>query len=76
MIEFSTAGILKEGERNHILRELLPPYQRAGFMQWQMRFGRVVLMALIFIPRFLPGIPDPIGFVFVRASTFLLNLIA
>ena len=24
MIEFSTAGILKEGERNHILRELRP----------------------------------------------------
>ena len=36
---------------HHILRELLPPRYHAGFMHWQMRFGSMLLLAMIFGPR-------------------------
>jgi Zn-dependent protease len=51
---------------HHILRELLPGEQRGGFMLWQMRYGSMVLMALLFGPRLLGAIsgqyvPSPVG---------------
>ena len=57
---------------HHILREILPVRTQANFMQWQLRFGSLVLMAIIFGPRLITmmtgqqaGI-DPLGFVFTR----------
>jgi len=35
---------------HHIFREQLPADMQTGFMQWQLRYGRLVLMGLIFAP--------------------------
>jgi Zn-dependent protease len=35
---------------HHVARELLPAHRRAPFMNWQVRYGSPLLMALIFIP--------------------------
>ena len=35
---------------HHVLRELLPARLHAGFMEWQHRFGRFALLALVFLP--------------------------
>lgn len=35
---------------HHVLRELLPWRLRAGFMEWQIRFGRYLLLSLILVP--------------------------
>jgi len=50
---------------HHVLRELLPIRMQEGFMRWQMRYGRLALMAMIFLPVFLPSvtgrdIPSPL----------------
>lgn len=61
---------------HHILRELLPHHKRAAFMQWQVRFGMIALMAMLLGPRLLGGffaqpIPNPIGFVIGKAVRLL-----
>ena len=50
---------------HHILRELLPPGKQADFMQWQLRYGRYVLMGVIFIPRLL-DVQGPVGWVIMH----------
>ena len=62
---------------HHILRESLPVHMRAGFMQWQVRYGQILLLALIFVPRLLNR-PGPIQavfrFVIEPATRFVLSL--
>ncbi len=43
---------------HHILRELLPPHQQMPFMQFQVRYGQFLVLAVIFAPRLLnrPGL--------------------
>ncbi|MHC4985180.1 MAG: site-2 protease family protein [Planctomycetota bacterium] len=48
---------------HHVLREILPAGQRYGYMAWQMRYGQMVLLALLFVPRLLQ-IPGILGMVF------------
>jgi Zn-dependent protease len=66
---------------HHVVREVLPWNQRAAFMQWQMRFGSILLMALIFGPRLLlmvtrnPNIPDPLGWIFDSVRWVVLRLV-
>ena len=36
---------------HHILREILPRQMQPGFMQWQLRFGTMALLAIVFAPR-------------------------
>ena len=38
---------------HHIVRELLPISKQQAFMRWQLSFGQIALLAMIFIPRFL-----------------------
>ncbi|MCY2931399.1 MAG: site-2 protease family protein [Planctomycetota bacterium] len=52
---------------HHIAREMLPAYKQASFMFWQMRWGPIVLLALMIGPRLgenLLGrpLPDPVGY--------------
>lgn len=35
---------------HHVLREILPLRMHAGFMEWQARYGRFLLLALIVVP--------------------------
>ena len=35
---------------HHVVRELLPWHKRQGFMEFQLRYGRVLLLALILLP--------------------------
>jgi len=64
---------------HHVARELLPVERQYGFMRWQVRFGSILLMALIFGPRLLaaltrnPNIPDPLGWVFMHVRTIVLG---
>jgi len=49
---------------HHIVRELLPPEMQRGFMEWQLRFGRILLAALIFGPKLIEIVtrrPAPIN---------------
>ncbi len=52
---------------HHIMRELLPEHMQRGFMEWQARFGVIVLMGLLFGPRLVELLTrggysfDPIG---------------
>ena len=57
---------------HHVVRELLPIDSQHGFMDWQIRFGRMLLMAMIFVPALLPQMPDLLGtvFGFVRGLFF------
>ena len=58
---------------HHVAREVLPAEHQSSFMHWQIRYGSIILMVLIFGPRllrmFLPDapIPDPLGWVFRHA---------
>ncbi len=38
---------------HHILREMLPPPKQLDYMRWQVQYGRLLLMALIFAPMLL-----------------------
>jgi len=53
---------------HHILRELLPADRQAGFMAWQVKYGTVILMALIFVPSLFENMPDPISEILIRAQ--------
>lgn len=56
---------------HHILREHLPFRMQAGFMHWQRKYGFILLLALMFLPRITSGtgMPhlDPLGFIFRHA---------
>jgi len=64
---------------HHILRELLPPVHHKAFMQWQMQYGRIGLMALLFGPRLIsaitknPNVPDPLHWVIQHASQLVMS---
>jgi len=56
---------------HHIFRDHLPADMQAGFMRWQLQYGRFALLALIFAPRLLANTKlsflDPMGWVFKHA---------
>ena len=64
---------------HHVVREVLPIESQRRFMFWQMRFGSILLMALIFGPNLLsmitrnPNIPDPLGWVFMHVRAIVLG---
>jgi len=51
---------------HHIVRELLPRRHQWDFMQWQVRFGRFILLGLLIAPMLSPKIPNPLGMLFSR----------
>jgi Zn-dependent protease len=59
---------------HHVAREFLPRDQQQGFMQWQHRFGSMLLLVLLFGPGLIArltdrtDIPDPLGWVLRQAS--------
>ncbi len=65
---------------HHILRELLPGSQQQNFMTWQLKYGRIIMMALIFGPTLLaqvtnnPDFPDPLGLLFSYATKVALTV--
>ncbi|NBB96295.1 MAG: site-2 protease family protein [Planctomycetes bacterium] len=64
---------------HHVVRELLPYNAARNFMAWQMRFGRVLLLALIIGPRILSQltgryVPGPISYVYMYAQRFAFDL--
>ena len=65
---------------HHILREILPDRHQEGFMRWQLHFGRVLLMALLFGPRLIsavtnnPNVPDPLHWVIRHAGQVVLSV--
>lgn len=65
---------------HHILRELLPGFHQEGFMRWQMQYGRIFLMALLFGPTLLTrmtnnaNIPDPLDLLFSYATSLILTV--
>lgn len=64
---------------HHIAREILPTHdQQQRFMQWQTRFGMVILLALIFLPAVLSRVMersvfDPIGWLYMHLASFALR---
>ncbi len=64
---------------HHILRELLPPVYQEAFMRWQMQYGRIGLLALLFGPRLIsavtknPNVPDPLHWVIRNASQVVMT---
>jgi len=64
---------------HHILRELLPARYQEEFMRWQLHYGRVLLMALLFGPRLIsavtnnPNVPDPLHWVIRHAGQVVLT---
>jgi Zn-dependent protease len=65
---------------HHVLRELLPARLHGGFMAWQVRFGRYLLLGLILLP-WLTGLFDvgvyinPLGIVLGRVMGLSLRLL-
>jgi len=57
---------------HHILRELLPVSQQQQYMEWQLRFGRMLLLAVIFLPRLL-RVPGPLSLLFGYVITPLVD---
>jgi len=59
---------------HHVLREFLPLDRQLMFMQWQHRFGSMMLLVLLFGPRLVgtltgrTDIPDPLGWVLNHVS--------
>lgn len=65
---------------HHIVREMLPTRMQAPFMRWQMRFGFMVLLGLVFGPRLLSMLRDsetyfdPLGDVFLYVVVHFADL--
>jgi len=57
---------------HHIVRDQLPGRLQAGFMHWQLRYGRQLLMAIVLGPRLLNLLNihlfDPLSWVFYHAA--------
>lgn len=49
---------------HHIQREVLPARWRGPYMEWQMRYGRWALLAIVFVPQYLNGVPDLLGLLY------------
>jgi Zn-dependent protease len=45
---------------HHVLRELLPPSHHLPYMHWQVKYGRLLLLGIIFVPR-LMNKPGPLS---------------
>ena len=66
---------------HHIVRELLPGDRQVDFMRWQIRFGGILLLALLLGPRLIetvtnrPSPVDPLGLYFDRVVFPLLGLL-
>ena len=60
---------------HHVLRELLPARMQEGFMRWQMQYGRLALMAMIFLPMLLPRIPSPVRLIHAHLTNLVLKLV-
>lgn len=65
---------------HHILREFLPAHKRIPYMYWQMRYGFMILLVIVFGPQLLSRIRgqhvfDPLDWVFDKAE-LLIYLIA
>ena len=59
---------------HHILREILPAGQRYGYMVWQMRYGHMALLALLFLPQLLQ-VPSVLGMLFAHVIPPLMTLL-
>jgi Zn-dependent protease len=64
---------------HHVVRELLPPDDSQRFMQWQVRYGQIALLALVFGPALLSRItgryvPSPLSFVYSHAREYAFEL--
>jgi Zn-dependent protease len=64
---------------HHIFREQLPADMQVPFMQWQLQYGRFILMGLIFLPFALRGTSlswiDPLGWVLRHAMVTMMHLV-
>ncbi len=61
---------------HHILREMIPAQYQMGFMHWQVRYGMMALLAIVFLPGFLPGNQmDPVSYLYHHALSIAQNLI-
>lgn len=60
---------------HHVLREHLPQHMQAGFMQWQLRYGQFMLMAMIVLPKFMKLPIDPVGYVYAHALDFATRMV-
>lgn len=65
---------------HHILRELLPVQHRWGYMRWQMAYGPMVLMAMIFGPRLVGAmtnsdVPSPLHYIHEKAIVFIARIL-
>ncbi len=48
---------------HHIMRELLPAHKQYSFMMFQVKYGQIILLALIFVPRLAgDNFPNPLGY--------------
>jgi Zn-dependent protease len=62
---------------HHVVREFLPLGQQQSFMQWQVRFGSMALLILLFGPRLVSAvtnrsdIPDPLSWVFHHVASLV-----
>ncbi|MBU1154504.1 MAG: site-2 protease family protein [Proteobacteria bacterium] len=57
-----------------ILTGLLPPKAALRYQQLN-RYGFVILLGLIFLPRWLPGMPDLVGYLVLFPAQSVLNLL-
>lgn len=53
---------------HHILREILPARRRYNYMAWQIRYGMIVLVAVMIAPGWIPQLPDVFGMVFNQVA--------
>lgn len=65
---------------HHIAGQMVNPWQRPNFLRWQMTYGQMVLLALLFGPRLLSGylqmrVPDPIGWVLRHAQDIFFRVL-
>ena len=62
---------------HHVVAQMVDPWRRPDFMRWQMQYGPILLMILIFGPRFFSGflrIPDPAGWLIGHAQNVFWSL--
>lgn len=60
---------------HHILRELLPANMRYGYMHWQVQYGQIILLILVFAPMVMTGMTSPLSLIFHYIQKMLLYII-
>ena len=65
---------------HHIMRELLPRSSQMPYMHWQLKYGRVLLLSVILLPRLLEtvagrSVVDPIGILYKHALLLTVHVI-